>query len=207
MEVRRTKRMGGHLPSAAKSNTDAGPVPELPQRRPGHHRLGGRSPRRGPPRRRAGRAPGPRASSAAAGGGPRGCPGRSAPSCKRAELAGTRPARPRTANWTPAGRLARPRPAPPHREPCQVTFLDCFHCGNCLVTRDHLPRLLALLDALAQRRRELPEEAWWPRYGPAWVAIRQDILAKFTPAELQQAQARKPHDALLDLIENPWELP
>ena len=93
------------------------------------------------------------------------------------------------------------------REPCQVTFLDCFHCGNCLVTRDHLPRLLALLDALAQRRRELPEEVWWPRYGPAWVAIRQDILAKFTPAELQQAQAGKPHDALLDLAENPWELP
>ena len=93
------------------------------------------------------------------------------------------------------------------REPCQVTFLDCFHCGNCLVTRDHLPRLLALLDALAQRRRELPEQAWWPRYGPAWVAIRQDILAKFTPAELQQAQAGKPHDALLDLAENPWELP
>ena len=43
--------------------------------------------------------------------------------------------------------------------------------------------------------------------GVAWVAIRQDILTKFTPAELQQAQADKPHDALLDLIENPWELP
>ncbi len=92
-------------------------------------------------------------------------------------------------------------------EACQVTFLDCFHCGNCLVTRDHLPRLLALLDALAQRRRELPEEVWWPRYGPAWVAVGQDILAKFTPAELQHARADKPHDALLDLIENPWELP
>jgi hypothetical protein len=48
---------------------------------------------------------------------------------------------------------------------------------------------------------------WWTRYGPAWVAIRHDILAKFTPAEVQQAQADKPHDALLDLAENPWELP
>jgi hypothetical protein len=93
------------------------------------------------------------------------------------------------------------------RQPCQVTLLDCFHCGNCLVTRDHLPRLLGLLDALAQRRRELTEPVWWARYGPAWVAIRQDILTKFTPAELQQAQADKPHDALLDLIENPWEQP
>jgi len=93
------------------------------------------------------------------------------------------------------------------RQPCQVTLLDCFHCGNCLVTRDHLPRLLGLLDALAQRRRELTEQAWWARYGPAWVAIRQDILTKFTPAELERSQADKPHDALLDLVENPWEQP
>jgi hypothetical protein len=92
-------------------------------------------------------------------------------------------------------------------KPCEVTFLDCFHCGNCLVTRDHLPGLLGLLDALGQRRRELAGEAWWDRYGPAWVAIREDILVKFTPAELEHAQARKPGDALLDLIENPWELP
>jgi hypothetical protein len=91
--------------------------------------------------------------------------------------------------------------------PCEVTFLDCFHCGNCLVTRDRLPGLLSLLDALGQRRCELTEDAWWGRYGAAWVAIREDILAKFTPAELEQAQARKPADALLDLIENPWELP
>jgi hypothetical protein len=27
------------------------------------------------------------------------------------------------------------------------------------------------------------------------------------PAELEQAQGRKPGDALPDLIENPWELP
>ncbi|MGD0246516.1 MAG: hypothetical protein ABSB59_40160 [Streptosporangiaceae bacterium] len=38
---------------------------------------------------------------------------------------------------------------------------------------------------------------------PAWIAIREDILAEFTPAELQQAQARNPGDAVLDLIENP----
>ncbi|MFG3532234.1 hypothetical protein ACGF8B_36710 [Streptomyces sp. NPDC047917] len=93
------------------------------------------------------------------------------------------------------------------RQPCQITFLDCFHCGNCLVTRDHLPRLLGLLDALAQRRQELSDEVWWQRYGPAWVAIRQDILVKFTPAKLQQARTEQPQDALLDLVENPWELP
>ncbi len=88
-----------------------------------------------------------------------------------------------------------------------MSFLDCFHCGNCLITREHLPRLLGLLDALDQRRREIGEDAWWRRYRAAWAAIRHDILARFTPAELQQARAGKPHDALLDLVENPWELP
>lgn len=76
--------------------------------------------------------------------------------------------------------------------PCKVTFLDCFHCGNCLITRDHLPHLLGLLDALAARRRQLSVEDWWKRYGPAWAAIRRDILAKFTPAEVERARQPSP---------------
>jgi hypothetical protein len=90
---------------------------------------------------------------------------------------------------------------------CRASFLDCFHCSNCLVTRDHLPRLLGLLDALHLRRQQLAENTWWTRYGPTWAAIRQDILSKFSPAELQAAAADKPTDALLDLVEHPWEKP
>lgn len=91
--------------------------------------------------------------------------------------------------------------------PCRESFLDCFHCGNCVVTHQHLPRLLSLLDALSARREQLSEQDWWARYGMAWAAIREDILAKFTPAELDEAAAGKPKDALLDLVENPWEHP
>ncbi|GAA4442563.1 hypothetical protein [Phytohabitans houttuyneae] len=90
---------------------------------------------------------------------------------------------------------------------CQSTFLDCFHCGNCLITRDHLPRLLALLDALDERRQQISEQNWWDRYGPAWLAIRHDVLTRFTPDEVEAAARAKPVDALLDLIENPWEKP
>ncbi|MET9704639.1 hypothetical protein [Streptomyces griseus] len=89
--------------------------------------------------------------------------------------------------------------------PCEVTFLDCFHCGNCLVTRDHLPKLLGLLEALETRRQQMSDADWWNRYGPAWVAIRRDILAKFSPSEVEQARKTKKPDALLDLVENPWE--
>ncbi|WP_327321350.1 hypothetical protein OG735_01815 [Streptomyces sp. NBC_01210] len=43
---------------------------------------------------------------------------------------------------------------------CRASFLDCFHCGNCVVTPDHLPRLLALLDAMDKRRRQMDEQVW-----------------------------------------------
>jgi hypothetical protein len=67
--------------------------------------------------------------------------------------------------------------------------------------------LLALLDALSVRRQQLSEHDWWERYGPAWAAIRHDILAKFTSAEIELASATKPTDALLDLVEYPWQQP
>jgi hypothetical protein len=92
-------------------------------------------------------------------------------------------------------------------KPCRASFLDCFHCGNCLVSAKHLPRLLALLDALSVRRQQLSEHDWWHRYGPVWAAIQHDILAKFTPAEIELASATKPTDALLDLVEHPWQQP
>jgi hypothetical protein len=90
---------------------------------------------------------------------------------------------------------------------CRESFLDCFHCGNCLITRNHLPQLLGLLDALDARRQQLSDTEWWARYGMAWVAIRLDILGKFSPAEIDHAQADKITDAMLDLVENRWEHP
>jgi hypothetical protein len=109
---------------------------------------------------------------------------------------------------TAFGACTDPDSHPDSGQPCRVpSLLDCFHCGNCLITRDHLPRLLALLDAFAQRRQQLSEGEWWRRYGPAWVAIRRDILdgRHFTPAEIEAAKHNQPDDALLDLVEHPWE--
>lgn len=88
---------------------------------------------------------------------------------------------------------------------CGASFLDCFHCGNCVITGDHLPRLLSLLDALEARRSVLADHEWWARYGPAWAAIRHDVLPKFTEAEIAHAHADRPNDSLLDLVEPPWE--
>lgn len=111
---------------------------------------------------------------------------------------------PAQAAWTGC---VDPEHNPVTERACRATFLDCFHCGNCLVTAQHLPRLLALLEALSARREQLSEDDWWQRYGPTWAAIRQDILVKFTPAEIELAAASKPDDALLDLVEHPWQHP
>ncbi|MEV7194596.1 hypothetical protein AB0N81_22720 [Streptomyces sp. NPDC093510] len=92
-------------------------------------------------------------------------------------------------------------------KPCGDSFLLCFLCGNCLITQDHLPRLLALLDTLGRLRQRMSEEEWWKRYGLVWVAVRRDVLGKFTPAQVAQAQKEQVPDALLDLVEAPWETP
>jgi hypothetical protein len=88
-----------------------------------------------------------------------------------------------------------------------VSFLDCFHCGNCVITPAHLPAILALLDALAERRDQTGETEWWARYGSVWAAIRHDVLPKFTPAQVADATRVRPAEALLELAEEPWERP
>ncbi len=90
---------------------------------------------------------------------------------------------------------------------CRASFLDCFHCGNCLITTAHLPRLLALAADLEQRREQVNAADWWRRYGPAWAAIRHHVLPEFTPAEIQAAEAAMPADSLLDLAEGVRERP
>ena len=88
-------------------------------------------------------------------------------------------------------------------QPCTASFLDCFHCGNCLITAEHLPALLSLLQALAKRRERLSEQEWWIRYGMAWAAIRHDVLTKFSPQEVEHAAFATPVDDLLDLVDMP----
>lgn len=88
---------------------------------------------------------------------------------------------------------------------CSQSFLDCFHCANSVVTNDHLPSLLSLLDALEQRRSHMSIDGWWRRYGPTWTAIRHDVLPQFTEGEVHAAAERKEDDRLLDLVEPRWE--
>jgi hypothetical protein len=206
IEVRRTRRLGGHLPSAARTNT----MPVLfrnylrgdPTVRDWAEQVVGDALADAEKQALAAHAKAMRN----AGGGPvvagiRGRPCRAGvQSADGQDLAGTRAEAP----WNTC---SDPEAHPATGKPCQASFLDCFHCGNCVITTDHLPRLVALAETLASRRRQLAEDEWWQRYGPAWAAIRHDILPRFTPAQIRKATAAAPGDALLDLVENPWELP
>lgn len=206
IDVRRTKKMGGHLPSAARSNTVAvlfanylrgdattidwahqivsEAVIDAEQAALDAHRRALR----------------------AAGGSLRilsDAAGQAGDLERREDLAQPAPDG-QDAAWSSC---TNPERHPATGTVCRSSFLDCFHCGNCLITTSHLPRLLTLLDALAARRQQMSESDWWARYGPAWAAIRHDVLTKFSPAELKRATADKPGDALLDLVEDPWEHP
>jgi len=90
---------------------------------------------------------------------------------------------------------------------CQTSFLDCFHCANSVITGDHLPRVLSLLDSLELRRGDLSESDWWTRYGSVWMAIREDVLPKFSEQEVARAHEQRPADSLLDIVEPRWERP
>ncbi|MFI6163033.1 hypothetical protein ACIA59_24165 [Micromonospora haikouensis] len=87
--------------------------------------------------------------------------------------------------------------------PCRASFLACFACRNALVTAEHLPALLDLQTEVERRWDTTPSRRWWQRYGQAWLAITEDVLPRFTPDEIEAArQAAKPSaSALLELLE------
>jgi hypothetical protein len=100
-----------------------------------------------------------------------------------------------------------PERHPETDKPCRASFLDCFHCGNCIITPAHLPRLVALFSTLIERRRIVGEVEWWTRYGAVWVALKDDVFPRFTSAQMEAARADMSQDSMLDLVELPWEKP
>jgi hypothetical protein len=206
VEVRRTRQMGGHLPSAARTNTIqtlwssylrgdpavtewAEDVLDQAFADAEHAALEAHR------RALAAHSGSLRIVSGQAGDG--GIPAGGTPGGDGGTARGASPGALDT-GWTAC---TDPEHRPGGQGPCTASFLDCFHCGNCVITHDHLPSLLGLLDAMDQRRQEIPLPAWWRRYGPAWAAIRRQVLPEFSPAEITAAEAAKPRDALLDLVE------
>ncbi|MEV6502211.1 hypothetical protein [Streptomyces prunicolor] len=88
---------------------------------------------------------------------------------------------------------------------CNVSFLTCLSCPNALVAERHLPALLALLDALQSALQELTVDAWVARHGRTWLTITRLILPRFTDGQLEKATRNKPTLPPLNLLDGPKE--
>ncbi|MFD3883994.1 hypothetical protein [Streptomyces microflavus] len=89
---------------------------------------------------------------------------------------------------------------------CDVSFLTCLRCPNALVTRQHLPALLALVDELDGVRQSMPIDAWVNQHGRTWLSLTRVILPQFTDAERAEAAKAKPASLGLDLLDDPKEI-
>ncbi|WP_147430078.1 hypothetical protein [Frondihabitans australicus] len=73
-------------------------------------------------------------------------------------------------------------------EPCRASVLTCFRCPNALVGERHLPALVHLERDLRERSETMPIHDWWALFGQAWMALTEDVLTRFTDAQLNAAE-------------------
>ena len=90
-------------------------------------------------------------------------------------------------------------------ERCQTSFLACLNCPNALVTERHLPMLLALADQLERWLQQMSVDEWRRRHGLTWLIITRVILPRFTPAQIRDAGVSKPPSLPVDLLSGPQE--
>lgn len=94
---------------------------------------------------------------------------------------------------------------------CSVSFLTCLRCPNALIAERHLPGLVALRDGLQQQLQARTVDDWTRRHGVTWTILTAHILPRFTPAQTAAAE-RQPVPAaeltgLLSLLDEPTESP
>ncbi len=88
---------------------------------------------------------------------------------------------------------------------CESSFLTCLRCPNALVTERHLPALLALADLVAQKLEAMTVADWCGAHGATWLIITRMILPRFTQAQQDAASRQRPDSTLWDLLDGPRE--
>lgn len=58
-------------------------------------------------------------------------------------------------------------------DPCPASFLTCLACANLVITPQHLPRLVALLDALDNVATIVPPRRWTLSYAEHYARLRR----------------------------------
>ncbi|MFE0778851.1 hypothetical protein [Streptomyces sp. NPDC058861] len=84
---------------------------------------------------------------------------------------------------------------------CDVSFLTCLRCPNALVAEQHLPKLFALLNWLQDELDARSVDDWIGRHGITWLIITRLILPKFTPAQQERARQEAPAALPTELLD------
>ena len=75
-------------------------------------------------------------------------------------------------------------------QPCPASFFACFSCTNAVATPDHLPRLVALHDALRRIASAVDASVWDADYAVHFRRLDDLLTANATTAEREQARQR-----------------
>ncbi|MFC5667641.1 hypothetical protein ACFP3U_32320 [Kitasatospora misakiensis] len=89
--------------------------------------------------------------------------------------------------------------------PCRQSFLTCLRCENALVLEKHLPALLALLDRMRAELDAANVADWCRRHAVTWLVVTRRILPRFTAAQIRNAEAAKPALPIAALFDGPKE--
>lgn len=75
---------------------------------------------------------------------------------------------------------------------CRASFAQCLLCPNALVLERHLPGLHALRDELQIALDTRDAESWCAKFGLLWLILTRHVLPKFTDAQRRNAAAATP---------------
>lgn len=87
---------------------------------------------------------------------------------------------------------------------CTQTALVCFSCGNAVFSEENLPSLVGLKDELAGRHERVSAEEWNRAYATPWSIIVDHILPKFSPDQVELARQHSMERVPLRLLEGRW---
>ncbi|MDF2496342.1 hypothetical protein [Sphingomonas sp.] len=73
-------------------------------------------------------------------------------------------------------------PFDPSGKPCSKAFFKCLGCGNALVTRRNLPRVIRFLGHIEEKRGEMSDLDWQLKFSKTHEAILTEILPTFPAA-------------------------
>lgn len=80
-------------------------------------------------------------------------------------------------------------PYAPAGSPCTVSFTECLHCPNAVITKRKLPNILRFRAFLLDQRAATEVSAWEATGARDLARIEVDILSRFTSKDIREAEA------------------